>query len=432
MGLRDGLFPRAGGCFPTITGPFFVPGLAGRWRVKLRAWFALRLFAGLLIAGSGVHSHAGGHPPTAPLPGNPTESSGLWQPFLTVRAGTGYRSNPLLGNAALGTAFGSAGADLFLLRLPTDNTTFTAFFNAEDIRYFTTLRPATNEPGASQERTFLTAVRVGHSFGQATNWTLKFEGRHLYNDQYLNTSSFDSLSTNLSSLRAVTHIGTIIPSVAWQVAEPWRLELGVIGTRQIYLNADANTGLSSTWETGPRLTSAFQTRRLGSLELEFTGIHREFDDRVQSSALGLPLADTRLRQDDLRAELTWRRNWGAARAWQTTWRTFYVWRRENGEGYTDYDRLGLVGTVGYQATHWSARVTGRWSTYDYPRSCVVYSGVLAVPRERETVQAEARLEYKLSSKVRMYLEYQWDREQANRLSDNYAAHVGTLGMEYDF
>ena len=375
---------------------------------------------------------AGGQPPLPPLPTVPYETSGLWQPFLTVRAGAGYRSNPLLGSTVQGTGFSSAGADLFLLRLPSATTTFTAFFSAEDIRYFQTLRPVTNEAGATQEQTFLTAVRMSHGLGGATNWALKFEGRHLYNDQYLNTSSFDALSTNLSSLRAVTHIGTVIPSVVWHPTEAWQMELGAVGTRQVFLNADANTGLSSTWEVGPRFTTGWHDSRLGTLEFEVSALHREFDDRVQSSPLGLPLADTRLRQNDLRTELLWRHNWGATNAWQTTLRAFHVWRRENGDGYTDYDRLGLVGSVRYEAPNWSTRITGRWSTYDYPRSFIVFNGILAVPRERESLQAETHFEYKLSRTWRMYLEYQWDREQANRPSDNYSAHIGTLGMEHDF
>ena len=171
---------------------------------------------------------------------------------------------------------------------------------------------------------------------------------------------------------------------------------------------------------------------MGSLDLEWSGVHREFDDRVQSSALGLPLAGTRLRQDDLRAELAWRRNWGVSNQWQNTVRLFHVWRRENGEGYTDYDRLGVTASLRYEAKSWSARVTGRWSTYDYPRSFIIFGGILAVPRERESRQIETRLEYKLSSRTRLWGEYQWEREIANRLSDTYTAHIGTVGLEYDF
>jgi hypothetical protein len=362
----------------------------------------------------------------------PYESSGLWQPFVTLRTAGGYRSNPLLGNQAHGTAFGSAGADFFLIRLPTDNTTFTAFFNAEDVRYFKTIRPATNESGGTQEQTFLTDVRVGRTLGSSTNWTLKFEGRHLYNDQYLNTSSFDALTTNLSSLRAMTHLGTLIPALEWQGMGGWSVELAAVGTRQIYLDVDTATGLSSAWEGGPRLTTRWRSLRMGSFILEISGLHREYDDRALSSQLGLPLADTRLRQNDLRAELTWQQDWGSERHWQTRTRLYHVWRRENGEGYTDYDRLGAQASVQYQRNSWVARVTGRWSTYDFPRSFIVFGGVLAVPRERETVQTEARIEYPLGRVTRLYAEYTWEREKSNRASDTYDAHVGTLGVERDF
>lgn len=400
--------------------------------LKTTLAFLTFLFRGIALIVMGAAAFAGGRPEFSPLPVLPYESTELWQPFVTLRAAGGYRSNPLLGNQAQGTAFGSTGADLFLIRLPTGNATFSAFFSAEDVRYFRTIRPVTNESGGTQEQTFLTDVRMGRGLGSSTNWTLKFEGRHLYNDQYLNTSSFDALTTNLSSLRAATHMGTVIPALEWQGAGGWSVELAAVGTRQIYLNADVEVGLSSAGEVGPRVTTHWRSPAAGSWNLEIHGLHREFDDRVQSTQLGLPLFDTRLRQQDLRVEFAWQRDWGIERPWQTRMRLFHVRRRENGEGYTDYDRLGAVTSVQYQRNAWLARVSGRWSTYDFPRSFLVFGGVLAVRRERETGQMEARVEYRMRAALRLYAEYSWEREKSNRTSDNYHAHVGTLGVERDF
>ena len=319
-----------------------------------------------------------------------------------------------------------------MLRLPTAGNSFTLFFNAEDVRYFNTLRPVTNEAGATKEQTFITDLRVGHALGAATNWVLKFEGRHVYNDQFLNTSSFDTVTTNLSSIHAVTHSGTIIPSVAWAEGGSFHTELAAVGTRQLFINADPDSGLSSTWEFGPRIILGWNSPSAGLWELELSGLHREFDDRVQSSPLGLPLADTRLRQDDLRTELMWRRDWESASHWQTTARLFSVWRRENGAGYTDFDRLGISGHLRFEAKTWLMRLGVRWSTYNYPRSYVVFGGVLAELRTRTTLQSEARIEYRLSAGYRAYAEYTWEREQANRISDRYTAHVATLGVDHDF
>jgi len=39
-----------------------------------------------------------GHPEFSPLPEIPPAADSLWQPFLTVRAAAGYRSNPLLAH----------------------------------------------------------------------------------------------------------------------------------------------------------------------------------------------------------------------------------------------------------------------------------------------------------------------------------------------
>ena len=384
------------------------------------------------LVGFGITLWAGGHPEFSPLPETPNEGVGLWLPLLTVRAGAGYRSNPEFAHDPVGTGFASTGVDYFLLRQPTDGQTVTFFFSAEDIRYFETLRPLTNEPGATKEQTFISDLRLGHALGGNTNWVVKFEGRHVYNDQFINTSSFDSTTTNLSSLHATAHVGTIIPSIAWSSDGPFRVELAAVGTRQLFLNADPETGLSSTWEFGPRLTLGWSSMRAGLVELELSGLHREFDDRVQNSALGLPLAESRLRQDDFRTELLWRREWDEARHWQTTLRTFYVRRRENGEGYTDFDRLGVGGNLRYQAAAWSMRLSARWSTYDYPRSYVVLGGVLAELRQRTTLQTEARLEYRFLTGYRAYVEYTWEREGGNRISDQYTAQVATFGLEHDF
>ena len=92
----------------------------------------------------------------------------------------------------------------------------------------------------------------------------------------------------------------------------------------------------------------------------------------------------------------------------------------------------VLGVLFYEAKTWSLRLGGRWSTYDYPRSYVTLGGVLAELRTRTTVQTEAHFEFRLSPKDRVYLEHTWEREQANRTSDRYSAHVATVGVEHDF
>jgi hypothetical protein len=375
---------------------------------------------------------AGGRPEFSPLPETPSAGFETWLPLITVRAGAGYRSNPQFAYQPMGTGFGTSGLDLFLIRTPADGTTASLFFSGEDVRYFQTLRPVTNEAAATKEQTFITDLRVGRTLGSTTNWAVKLEGRHVYNDQFLNTSSFDSNTTNLSSLHAAGHTATFLPSVEWRPRPEWRMELAGVGSRQYYLTADPETGLSSIWEGGPRLTVGWRAPRVGLWELEFSGVHREFDHRVQDTQLGLPLADTRLRQDDLRVELLWRRDWDAGRHWQTLLRPFWVRRQENGDGYTDFDRWGVNAQIRYESKHWSAKLAGRWSSYAYPHSYVVESGILAVLRERSTWQAEARLAWTFWSASRVFTEYSFETEHSNRISDRYSAHVVTLGIEHDF
>ena len=183
-------------------------------------------------------------------------------------------------------------------------------------------------------------------------------------------------------------------------------------------------------EYGPRLVGAWRPATNTVLELSWNWTARPFDSRSQTDILGTPLTGTRLTNHDLRTQLEWRQTWDAGRRFQTSARLLHLRRTENGEGFSDSDRLGAVAGMTLRLGRWQLRGTGRWSTYDFAFQIV--SPFQPVPRTREEIGAEARIECRLGEPVRLYAEYAYEEQRSNVPSDNFRAQTGLLGIEYDF
>ena len=78
----------------------------------------------------------------------------LWDTTFTLRAGGGHKDNPTYAPTFREPAgFMSLGADLLLLRLPTEGNSFHLFFTGDDRRYF-------GAPNARKEQNFVTQAQL--------------------------------------------------------------------------------------------------------------------------------------------------------------------------------------------------------------------------------------------------------------------------------
>ena len=90
----------------------------------------------------------------------------LWDTTFTVRGGGGHKDNPSYAPDFARSfrepgAFMALGAEVLLLRVPTDGNSFFLFFTGDDRRYF-------DAPDVRKEQTFVTQAQFKH---EGTGWT---------------------------------------------------------------------------------------------------------------------------------------------------------------------------------------------------------------------------------------------------------------------
>lgn len=344
----------------------------------------------------------------------------FWDTSLTVRAGLGYKDNPLLSpNSGNDTAISQLGADLFVTRLPVDDHAFNLFVSLDDRRYLDEVRSGPGQPRADKEQLFLASAEYHRSLTGGWRPGLAVVAYHA--EQVYDASDFGGQP---GTVRARGKVATATPSVRY-TRDAWSLELQFTGGHFWF-----DPPVSGYAEYGPRLVGAWRPATNTVLELSWNWTARPFDSRSQTDILGTPLTGTRLTNHDLRTQLEWRQTWDAGRRFQTSARLLHLRRTENGEGFSDYDRLGAVAGMTLRLGRWQLRGTGRWSTYDFAFQIV--SPFQPVPRTREEIGAEARIECRLGEPVRLYAEYAYEEQRSNVPSDNFRAQTGLLGIEYDF
>lgn len=355
------------------------------------------------------------------LPGvHPTESPLLiWDHVLTLKTGAGYKNNALLAAfTPADTALITGGIDFFLTRLPIDGHQFTVFFSGEERRY---LDPIELRTGDTADHELLLLSQVAYKYyGNHVIPGLNFT--HLHARQVFDATDLEGVP---GTVRASGHALILTPSLRYPLPRGFYVQGDYVVTRQLF-----QSPVSSYWEYGPKAALGWQYTTNGSVEVSFQHTDRPFDTRLQTDALGQPLSDTSLTTTDTRYEATWKQVWYAPLKLQTTLRGFTLSRLENGDGFSDYDRLG--GSVGAQFEYgkWAFRGLARWSTFDFALQIV--SVFDPIPRTREETEFEARIEYRWTPRFRTYAEYMHERQHSNVQADNYHANTWQAGLELDF
>jgi hypothetical protein len=344
----------------------------------------------------------------------------LWDQLLTLRTAGGAKDNALL--AAFNpqqTPLAIFGVEYFLHRLPVDANSVTFFFSGDERRY---LRPATTSPGqpdAPNERTLLSHLSLRHD-GIHLSPGITFT--HLAAEQVFDATDLGGLP---GTVRASGHSFMITPALRYRPVEPLFLEAAWVANRQLF-----KSPVSSYWESGPRLTLGCTFSTNSSVELSFQYTDRPFDSRLQTDPLGEPLFDTRLSNFDSRYEIAWRQTWLPKYRLNSTLRAFHLQRLENGEGFTDYSRIGGSFLAQAELGPWAFRALARWSTFDFDLQIV--SVFDPVPRTRVVTDFEGRLEYRWTQRFRTYAEFIHERQDSNVAADRYRANTWQLGAEIDF
>lgn len=344
----------------------------------------------------------------------------LWDTTLTLRAGVGYKDNPLLSPLdSANTPIGQFGLDLLILRLPVDAHRFTFYFSADYRPYFDPVPTIPGQPPAEKEQLYVTQAAYKYQLSRA--WQVGLTAQHYYTEQVFDASEIGGVA---GTVRSVGHTFGINPSLRYRRTDGAYLGAELVANRQIF-----SESISGYWEYGPKALAGWQYATNSSIELAFTFLERPFDSRLLTDMLGTPLAGTLLTATDQREDIVWRHAWDPRRHVQTTFRAYHLRREDNGDGFMNYDRYGLVGSVQLRLSRWTSRSTVRWSNYDFDFQIV--SIFNPVPRTRQDLEFEQRVECNVTDTWRLYGEYLYEQLRSNYPSDNYQANTFMIGTEYD-
>jgi hypothetical protein len=338
----------------------------------------------------------------------------LWDLSTTLRPSVGYKTNPTLVNTAFreGSPFINLGAEFLLFRLPTGADSFHFYFLADDRRYL-------DSSLVDKEQYFISQANWRRDLGQG--WSVGTAVQHVFVNQVIDLSSED---LGLGISRAAGHGLTLRPSVRHDFG-PWWLEAEGDATRQLY-----DEPLDDYWEFVSKVTAGYRLAHGSTLSLSWAHTWRPFDDSplLTPSRELLPGTNTRIQND--RLELRWRQNWDAAKVWSTTLRGFGVLTHDNGLGFYDYHRYGVAATAQWAPDRWKFAATARASRYEYEEQLIAPDE--ATTRVREDLSAEVRAEFALRKSLRLFAGYELDFSQGNVSPDNFTAHTGQAGVEWEF
>lgn len=196
-------------------------------------------------------------------------------------------------------------------------------------------------------------------FGQTRwdwgRWAVGAVPAYFFLDQVFDLSLSD-LET--STLQQQVHHFELRPYLERRLGARWlaRLEIGAV--RDFYTDAE-----NDATEAVARPELRWQPFKPTRLELQGTAAWRHYDTRDARSRTGLTLIDSGLNYADLGARLTWRQQWWGGV--ESRLQGAGLARRDDAQGYADYDRWDTVLELSAKAWGWEATALHKLSYYDY-------------------------------------------------------------------
>ncbi len=338
-----------------------------------------------------------------------------WSVSAELETAFGYKDNLLLSSSAEErSALVRAGVEVMLLRMPAGRMDYTLFAQAERTRFF-------SGQLVDHEAEAWMQGEVGVRFSDTLKASLPVTG--YYYDQV-----FDVSDTEAERVVAELKVAGLMlgPNLRWAFHRSGWLEAQVAGERKRYDDGanDSRIGeghLRLGWRLGDRVELRASGGRRG----------RTFDDRVQYSAAGRALADTKLKLAEREGEARLDVDWGASRSWRSKTRVGRSERRDNGSGYFDYDVARVGQEVSWTGEDWLVRLDASAERMEF-RVQTVGIGVDPSPRIKDEYAAGLRVERKLSERWTLWLDYTWERSRSNDPIASYSLNEGLLGARWSW
>lgn len=338
-----------------------------------------------------------------------------WSSSAAVEGSFGFKDNLLLSSSAEErSAFGRAGVEALVLRVPTGRVDYSLFAQTEATRYFEG-RTVQNET-KSWLRT-----ELGLRASEHWKWSLPLTG--YYYDQI-----FDVSDTEVERLVAELKVGGAMagPTVRWTPDLPIWIETQVVEERKRYAGG-VNDGrvregaLRLGWEWGEH----FEIRLAGMQR------RRDFDSRSQYSAAGRPLFGTELKIDEREGELRVDLKWDRAGRWRMTTRAGMRDYHDNGSGYFNYRERKLDHEMEWSDGPWRVRVEGAARRVDFDVQTVGI-GIDPPARLKDEFDLGVRVEREMGIHWTLLGGFTWERSRSNDPVASYVVNEGLLGVRWSW
>lgn len=339
----------------------------------------------------------------------------LWDKSLNVRAGLGYNDNLLLSDVNHEESpFVTTGIEATLLRLPVDGTEVSVFLSGEDTRFW-------NGHKLSKEELVFGQGQIKREF--AADWNASFTLQANYIDTVLDASITE---TNLTPVLAEGYGFKGGPSLRRDFLKKYWAEIEFNVTRQFF----AGPSLDDYWEFGPKLTLGRNYGNRSSIALSYQFNQRSYDDRTPVNADFTSETGKTLEYSRHELELAVRHNWDPQRRWRTITSFGWEFSEDNGSGYFNYYHYRFSQQVRYVAKMWEVKGQTTLNIYTYPNQLATSDS--NDERYKTILVVNLRGERKLTQKVKLFAEYQYEQAFSNQTIGEYKANKVTGGIDWEF
>ena len=334
----------------------------------------------------------------------------------TLRTVFGYTDNVLWSAVApQRRGFAQTELEAFLLRAPGSRWEAKALLSGEVRRYFSAIPEATGEQSwLSRGEIAVTPVR-----------RLRFSvvPQVYYMDQVYDLSA-DRDRPFVAKMRVRGAAGSVQARLA--LSRRWEFES--MAQRRVTDYRDFPEDFSEN-RIGVRLR--WRAREQFEIGLASHQHRRSYRDRVNYTAGGRALPDTKLRFEQTTTELNVMRTWSWLGTWSVAPALEYLENRDGASGFFDYDLRRARLDLSWRVERWRVEIETAAGRYDY-RVQTVGMGLAPPKRLREDFTAALGLEYAIGQAWKVVARYSWERARTNEVAASYRINAASAGVAWSY
>ena len=337
-----------------------------------------------------------------------------WEHDFSLRTGAGYRDNVgLASQSPKESAFIETGLEMILVRLPENNTQFSLFLSADDLRFL-------SSGPVEKEQTAFAQALVKTDCG--SGWQVSLAAEYVYQDQVVDVSVTEP---GLTTIPVRGHTAILREGLRRDFANNYWMMVELPVQRQFF-----HEPLDDYSEYGPRLTLGHTYGHQSELSVRYEITQRRYDHEPLRDAKGFAVLHSHRESVQQDARLTWKHYWDTQRRWRATTKLAAKQSEDNGSGYFNYTKLQAGEQILFRTKLWEISAEAKLARYDYPVQTV---GVADLAKRRSTEWGlNFRCERRVSRFLRIFAEYDRAETISNLALEQYVVNTVKGGLNWTF